>query len=410
MGTIATGVNKKVAFKRQTGLGAAVKAAIAGGQYTRRVTSTIDKTKATYASQELLPSQQVRDFRHGVASVTGAINGELSVGTYQEFMESLCRQDALVAVVSGPESDIVAVSTAGAAGTMSTTLGDFLADGLKIGMVVRAGGFTTTAVENNDCNLVVVAIEADGKEMTVVRLDGKPIVAKTETGAVTFTEAGKHTFVPESGQTRDYYSIEHFFSDIAQSELFTDCVISQMDVSLPASGMATANFNVMGLDMVPAQVQAFSAPAEASDGANLAAANGVLCVDGTPIALITGMNFSLTGGYTTIGGVVGSNIEPDIFPGTVGATGQATVLFQDAVMRDMFLQEREVSIIAAFTANNERNADFAAFTFPRVKMGGAGKDDGNKGLVMTMPFTALENTNNPAHYPSTIAIQDSRFV
>src|SRR5688500_16926692 len=115
--TIATGVNKKLAFKKQTGLAQAVLSAIAGGQYLRRVTSSLDKNKATYQSQELLPSQQVRDFRHGVASVAGAINGELSVGTYLSFMQSLCRQNVLAAIASDALTDVVAVSTTGAVGT-----------------------------------------------------------------------------------------------------------------------------------------------------------------------------------------------------------------------------------------------------------------------------------------------------
>jgi hypothetical protein len=404
--TIATGVNKKLAFKRQSGLG--VHTPVTGAQYLRRATSSIEKTKASYQSNELLPSQQVRDMRHGVVSVSGAIDGELSIGTYLSFMESICRQAMQIAEASTAQIDIVAASTTGAQGTMTTTAGNFITDGLKVGMVVRATGFTTTAVDNNGANFLIIAISTDGKVLTVLRLDGDAVVAKTETGSVVFTEVGKHTFIPASNQTRDYYMIEHFFSDIAQSELFKDCVISQMDVNLPASGMATINFPILGLGMTPATAEQLTSPTAASNGANLAAANGALCLNGTPVALITGMNFSINGQYTTIGGVVGSDSEPDVFPGTVVGTGQVTVLFQNATIRDMFLNETEASLISALTANNQPDAAFVAFTFPRVKFSGASKDDGNKGLVMTMPFTALENTTaNNGTFPSTFAVQDS---
>jgi hypothetical protein len=50
---------------------------------------------------------------------------------------------------------------------------------------------------------------------------------------------------------------------------------------------------------------------------------------------------------------------------------------------------KQVSIVAAFTTNNNANADFMSFVMPRVKVGGASKDDGEKGLIMTMPYTAL---------------------
>jgi hypothetical protein len=52
---------------------------------------------------------------------------------------------------------------------------------------------------------------------------------------------------------------------------------------------------------------------------------------------------------------------------------------------------------------------------PRVKVGGAGKDDGEKGIVQTMPFTALFDTGAGADkgatatdsLATTLSIQDS---
>lgn len=415
MGVIATGVNKILSFKRQAaGLGDITTSAISGGQNLRRVSSTVDLKKATYSSKEIIASQQVRDMRHGVRSVDGSISGELSVGTYQKFIESICRQNAQTAVtLTSATNDIVVAVTTGTFGTITTTAANFLTSGFKVGMVIRGTGFTAPATANNGKNFLITAIAANGKQMTVTTLDDSLVVAKTETAAVTLTEAGKHTFVPQSGQTRDYYTIEHFYSDINQSELFTDCVISQMDVKLPASGMAGIDFQIKGLDMVPGTAQAFASPSASSTGSSLAAANGALFLAGVPVGLITGMNFSVKGGYTTIGGVVGQNTEPDIFPGTVTVDGQATVLFQNATVRDYFVNETEVAIVAVFTTANTPGADFQAFVFPRVKMGGASKDDGEKGLVMTMPFTALENvaggTGKDSH-ATTFYIQDSQFV
>jgi hypothetical protein len=413
MSVIATGVNKVLTVKKQSGLGVYTTTAIASGQNLRRVTSNLDKKKASYSSKEIRPSQQVANFRHGVVSVDGTISGELSIGSYQAFTESICRQAVQAAVTASGLTDIVSASTAGAAGTLTTTAGQFLTSGFKVGMVVRCTGFTTTATGNNTTNMLITAINGTGKQMTVIRLDGSPVIAKTETGAVAITEVGKHTFIPQTGQTRDYYSIEHWFSDIAQSELFTDCVVTQMDVKLPATGMAGVDFQIKGLNMTPGTAQAFSSPAAVSGGAPLAAANGVIFLQGSPIALITGLNFSVKGGHTTVGGVVGSNVEPDIFPGTVTVDGQATVLFQDATVRDMFLNETEVTIVAVFTTDNTATSGFQAYTFPRVKMGGAAKDDGEKGLVMTMPFTALESVSGGAgttSHATTFVVQDSAFV
>ncbi len=410
--TIATGINKLLTFKKQSGLGVA--AGATGGQNLRRTTSTLDKKKASYASKEIRPSQQKADFRHGVVSVDGTINGELSVGTYQSFMESVLRAAVVTAwTVTLATSDIVAASTGTNTGTFTTTAGSFMTGGdkAKLGMVLRFSGFTAPATANNAANMIITSLT--DKVMTVARLDGQVIVAKTETAAVTVTAAGKSLKIPQSGHTRDYYTIEHNFTDIVQSEKFTDCMITTMDVKLPASGMATVDFNVMGLNMTPGTVGYFTTPTAVTTGATLAAANGAIFLNGIAIGLITGMNFSTKGGHTTIGGVVGANQEPDIFPGNIDVDGQVTVLFTDAVARDYFLNETEVSIYCVFTTDNTPASNFMAFSLPRVKMGGAGKDDGEKGLVLTMPFTALENINGgsgTSTYATTLAIQDSAFV
>jgi hypothetical protein len=415
MPIIATGINKLLTFKKQSGLGTVATAS--GAQNLRRVTCSLDKTKATYESKEIRPSQQKADFRHGVVGVAGTLSGELSVGTYQSFMESMLRQ-AVNAVVAGASmTDIVAASSGTNIGTFTTTAGVFCTGVattcLKVGMVVRATGFTTTAVANNGANFLITAINATFKVMTVARLDGQAIVAKSETGAVVFTEVGKHITMPQNSFTRDYYTIEHNFQDIVQSERFTDCVISQMDIKLPASGMAGVDFQIKGLNMTTGTTGYFTSPTAVTSGATLAAANGAIYVNGLAIGLITGMNFSVKGGFTMIGGVVGSNVEPDIFPGGLDSDGQVTVLFTDNIVRDYFLNETEVSIMAVFTTDNTATSGFFGVTFPRVKMGGAAKDDGEKGLVMTMPFVALENVNgglSTTSLQTTVVIQDSAFV
>ena len=409
MSLIATGVNKLLTFKKQSALGTIAAPTGPVGQNLRRTQSTVDKKKATYQSKEIRPSQQVSDFRHGVVGVEGTISGELSVGTYQSFIESICRSAALTAVTSGALTDVTADGTTGNAGTFTQIAGNFLTMGFKVGMVLRWSGWSTTG--NNDANMLITALTAT--VMTVARLDGAAVVDDVGGESVTALEVGKHVIIPLTGHTRDYYTIEHNFSDIVQSEVFTDCVITQMDVKLPASGMSGVDFMVKGLNMTPGTTPYFTTPTAVTSGTVLAAANGALYLAGVAIGLITGMNFSVKGGYTTIGGVVGSNVEPDIFPGTVTCDGQVTVLFTNATVRDYFINETEVSIVAAFTTNNTATSGFQAFTFPRVKMGGAGKDDGEKGLVMTMPFVALENTAGGAGttgHATTFSVQDSAFV
>lgn len=411
---ISTGVFKKLAIKRQAAVKTKAPAGAAGSaQYQRRVTSTIDLAKASYQSQEILESQQVRDMRHGVKSVAGSISGELSAGGYQKPMESVLRQNAQNPATTGAINSITAAAVGANGGTLTRVGGSYLADGFKIGDVVRGAGWTAPALANNAHNFMIIALSA--LVMTVVTLDGTAVVAKASGDNITIATVGKKTWTPATGQTRDYYTIEHWHSDIAQSEQFVDCVFTGMTVNLPATGMATIELPVIGLNMDTGVLEYFTNPAAAPIGGIHAAVNGVLVIDGAAAGIVTGASIVVAGQYSAPGGVVGSNVDPDIFPGVLQVTGQLTVLFQDAVMRDKFINETVSTIMLALTTNNLPNADFTTFVMSAVKYSGATKNDGQQGLTLTMPFQALENVSatagaNQPNLQTTLSIQDSLFA
>lgn len=407
MTVIASGVFKQLRVKKQSAIG--TKATVGSAQLLRRVSSTIDLQKETYQSNEIRPSMQRSDMRHGIRSVGGTISGEISCGTYQGFFESLLRAASSSAATTGALTNVTSAVTTGASGTFTRAAGSYLTDGFKVGMVVRWSGYASPATANNAHNFLITGLTA--LIMTGVMLDAVPVVAKAAGDSITCLEVGKHTYMPQSGHTRDYWTIEHWYADVGISEQFVDCVISSANIKLPPSGMSTIDFEVMGINMETGVAEYFTSPSAASSGSVIAAVNGAMYVQGVPIALITGMDFTVNGNFTTPGGIVGSNINPDIFPGALDVTGNLTVLFTDATMRDYFINETEVSIVAVFTTGNTGSSDFQTHVFPRVKVGGATKDDGEKGLTMTMPFVALENaaaaTNSIA---TTYWTQDSQAV
>jgi Phage tail tube protein len=141
----------------------------------------------------------------------------------------------------------------------------------------------------------------------------------------------------------------------------------------------------------------------------LASVNGVLRIGGSTIATVTGLtldiNASLTGDP-----VVGSNFVPNQFPGRVLVSGQATAYFDSVTLRDAFINETEIDMIAAFTASSDKDSKFMSFVVPRMKLGGASKNDGEGGLIQTIPFTALLNTAGGTGISSeytTLSMQDS---
>jgi hypothetical protein len=415
--TVSSGIEKKLILAPQAAQGTCAVANLATAQYLRRVTSNLDMKKDTYQSNEMRADRQIADFRHGVRSIEGSISGELSPGTYEKFMAAILRKawTAGVTMNVAAADNVAAANTATATGTFTRddVGGSFITDGFKVGDVVRFTGWDTPATGNNAHNFIITALTAT--VMTVTGLDGVGPVTRAKGDTVACAVQGKKVWTPTTGHTEDWFSIEHAYTDVDLSEVFWDCKVNSLDIKLPATGISTIDVGIMGLNATnyaAGSAPYFTAVLAAATSGVLAAVNGALYVQGTKIALLTGMDFNIAGNLTSEA-VVGSNVKPDIFDGKVVVTGNMTVYFQDATFRDYFQNETEVSINAAFTTSNDANADFLAFSMPRVKVGGASKDDGDKGIIQTMPFTALFNTAGGSTVnteATTLSIQDSTLT
>lgn len=403
MTDIASGVAKRTAYKAETTWGTA--AGSSGAQYLRRVASTLSLRKATYESAEIRRDYQRNDFRHGVKSVEGSISGELSAGTYEDLIAAAVRK-AFVSV-SAITGLAITIAASGSDYTITRGSGSFLTDGIKAGHVVRltAGSFTAGNLNNN---LLVRSLTASA--LTVRTLNGSSLTAEGPISSATVTVPGKVSYVPTASHTDTSFSIEDWHDDISVSHLFTGCKVNEMNIALPPTGLATAEFGFMGKDLTTASSQYFSSPtAETTTGA-LAAVNGLLLAQGSVVGLLTGLSFGLKGNMSAEA-VVGQNTYAGITEGRVTIDGQATALFQDATLRDYFLNETEVSLVAVLSASGVNAADFMAFTLPRVKFGGAQIDDGEKSLILTMPFTALYNNaggSGTSSEQTTLNVQDSQ--
>jgi len=398
---VAQGINKVIAYRKESAWGDPP--GDTGGKTLGRVTGVGNLTKATYESAEIETHQQVSDFRHGTRSGSYEFNGELAAGKYVDFWASGLRQAFQTAPTTGALTNI----TATVAGPQFTrAAGSFFTDGFKVGDVVRWTGWTSPATANNAKNFLITALTAT--QMTVVALNGTPVVAKTAGDSVTCTLAGKRTWVPSSGHTDDSYYFEDWYADIGQSEQFSGCKLGSINIQLPSTGIATCAMSFTGKDMAAATSQYFTAPATPTQSGKLAAVNGVVLLDSGASLVVTGLNFAIDFGLSS-DTVVGSNVAPAIYRSKVRVTGQATVLFEDAAMRDVFLNEQIVNVIGAFTASNAANADFVTFVLPAVKMGSASKNDGESSIVQTLDFTGIKSGAGAATaaLDTTIAIQDS---
>lgn len=404
---IAVGTSKTIRFKKQAGLGAIAAGGAATGKLLRRVTGNFDLKKEQYRSAEIRASMQRADSRHGVRSVEGSLNGEYAPGAYQEFLESLLRAPAAAVATTGAQS---LGATAGTGITRAA--GSFVTDGFVVGSVVRASGFAGGGANNNGKNFLVTGVAA--LTLSGFFLDGSAIATIAGAAGVTVAEIGKDLMIPSTGHTRDYYTIEQRYGDVGTSEVFTDVCVTSANIRMPATGIPTIEFGFMGLDLDATASGAgayFTSPAAAGSGGLTTSASGALVIDGVKIGTLTGLEISINGNFTRPGGVVGSNVDPDLFPGMIDVSGNATILFDSVAQRDKFINESVVSLIAVLTTGNSVTADFISIAMTNVKFGDASKDDGEKGLVMTLPFIASEDTSGVVgNAATTLRIQESLFV
>ena len=397
---ISKGTAKQVAYKKETTFGTL--AGSSGGTLVRRVTANFNLVKEAYESAEIRVDRQVADFRHGVRSAEGTLNGELSSSSYDAFIGSVVGRD-FTSITLGAAAQTT-VTVVGTTYTLVRATGSFITDGVRVGMVIRATGLTTTG--DNAKNLLVASLSATNA--VVVPLNGSTMTAQGTASSVTLTAPGKQTFVPPTGHTDDSYTVEEFYSDIAQSEVYTGMKVNSLAVQLPATGLTTVDIGFAGKDLTQTgTTQYFGTPTAQGTTGVFAAVNGVMLVDGAPVALVTSADFSIERA-TENAAVVGSNSVADIFTGRSRVTGNLSVYFENATFRGYFNNETPVSIVLTVTSDSTATANFITFTLPKVKLGSFTKDDGELGIIASTSFQALLNdVTTGGLAATTIQIQDS---
>lgn len=398
----AQGIFKRVVYKEEVTWGELPGSA--GGKELRRITGDFNLTKETYSSEEINQRRQVSDLRHGVRQTEGTLNGEMSPGSYSDFIGAVLGKPFAASTASTVGAEVT-IAAAGTNFTITRTAGNYITDGFQVGMVVRLTGAGLNAA-NAGNNLLIVSVTA--LVLTVQVLSSTTLVAEGPIAAVGVAPVGKVSFIPETGHVVPSYTIEQWYSDIAQSEVFTGLKVGTWDASLPATGLVTADFSFMGKDLTQTGTSAyFTSPAPASTTGLLAAVQGAVLVNGSTAACITDASISVNAAQEPAQ-CLGSNNVSEIFTGRIEVTGSLSAYFSDSTMRDYFDNESEVTIVIAMTTSEDKDADVISVVMPRVKLNSTSVADAELGLVQSIDFQALYNDDDTTGLvKSTIMVQDS---
>lgn len=401
---IAQGISKTVAIKKQTALGTA--ASGTGGQILRREQSTNNLKKDTYGNNEIASHQQDTGKTHGLRSVDAALSGVLSAGTYSTVIASVLRKDfTATTALTG-----LSITFGGTLGAYTLTGTGFLVtSGFKVGDVIRVTAGTSLPADILNKNLLITALT--NTVITVKTLNNSTItVSGTAIAACALTLPGKKSIVPTSGHTKDYWTIEDWQTDISQSELYSDVVFGKLDIGLPSTGNATIAIGGAGINRTNGAVRILTTPTAETISNPLTAINGLLMVNGGAVANITGLTINIDGKAAGMGAVVGSNIAPDIQRSTIGVSGSFTAFYQDGTLSTLFDNATQIGLVTVITDNSTASSEFVTFSLSNITLDGDSKDDGDKAIIRTYPFTARINMAGGAalaNDQTIISVQDS---
>jgi hypothetical protein len=376
----------------------------ADAQILRRVSSTLSLAKNTYQSAEIRNDRQIVDFRHGTMRAEGNIAGELSLGTYFDLFEAAHR-DTRTVTTPVDQTTLTSIVASVSASTLTFAGGDPVAAGLRAGMMVR---LSATGTANDNHNFTIIGFS--GTNNRVLTVDPKPVadIAAPVT-TFTLTAPGASTIVPSTNFVKRKFGFEIFHEDLNVARLYQECRIGSYRMALPATGMGTTEFTVMGRSQFnPVSGPYFVDPLPETGTAVLAAVNGSLFFGTEKIGVATSADITMNL-TPTPAEVIGQNYSAEIFLGRANVTGTITAFLDSQTLIDDFINETEVSFLLTMNAGSAPDSPAMTVFMPRLKFGTAAVNlTGEGGQSVSLSFQALKYVGGAPGVPSTtVMIHDT---
>jgi hypothetical protein len=334
------------------------------GKVFRPNSGGINLTKEAIRSGENRRDGQMTRGRHGSRAIQGSYAGDLSLGTFDDFIEAVFRGTfASALTITEATAGLTSITTT--TSTIVAAAGSWITAGLRVGDVIRLAGHATAA--NNNRNLRITGLTAS--TITVAETLTADAVADT---AFTITRPKKLLM----GTTARSFTIEEYEADIDGSEVFKGCRVGQMRLALQPNGMATITHDFVGQDMevmTGGSAPYFTSPV-ATTSIGMTAVEAVIRLGSTDVVDLTALDLSIN--LNAQGQpVVGSSITPDVFTNLATVEGSVTALRSDLTRMQSFLNEEELSLHLLFTENEGQPKDFCSFFIGNMTLASASKSE-----------------------------------
>lgn len=396
MTVLQTGTGLVIAYKKESTFGT-LPTNDSSAKQLRRVKFDLSLKKDMIRSNEIRTDRQRPAGRHAMRKVDGSIGGELSLGTYADFIGSALRRDFATVSALSALTNITAAATAP---HFTRASGSFITDGLRVGMIFRMSGWTTTGANNNSRTYTIVALTAT--QITVA----ETVAAKASGDSVVITPAGKVSYVPLTSHTDDSYAFENWAATVSQSLRFLGQKVSSVSIDMPPNEKVMVDFGFMGQDRAKSTTQYFTSATAAGTSQMQTGLSGAIYINGTATAVLTGFKLQIEGGHE-VQGVVGSNLTPDVFAGSVDVSGSFSVLWSSGTFDDLFDAETEVPIVIVLRDSTSAATEAMSITIPDAKLSGGSQPDAEKAIVQSFDFVARVGDGTSGYQATTLQIQDT---
>ena len=310
--------------------------------------------------------------RLGGGDVGGNYVTELTVGgAVDELLQAVQRRTwaaplTITTATTGFATGVVTVAVTATQATFTTSAGDWVAAGVRVGDVVTWTGLTTAA--NNNLRLRVIAVAP-----TIITTSLPPpqigtLVAGASGSVWTLTRAKKLT---TSGvPVRRTYTFEQHEFGVDGSELFTGVKCTQVELRLTPRGITQCTWTLIGMDgqvLSSAQAPWFT-NASVTSGEPVLGDDTSIRFNGNEVAKFTGLTLTITVEASGLP-ALGQRAAAGVYDNDVTYSGNITIVREDHSRLAMLNSETEFQL---HMLTQEPGADprgAIGLYVPRAKLG-----------------------------------------
>lgn len=373
----------------------------------RDVNLNVNLQKEIKQPDARLSSRVRQNLFHGYKSVAGDIVGEISEQSWDDLLEAAIGGTwATAAPIASAFT--ASVDAANSRITCLTAGYDLISNGFRDGEV-----FYLTSPNGPVAGITGVYLTAVSVSASTIQVEPGTLTSTSSSVAVNRVyEVGRKASL--EGTYRSF-TIERWLSDLNLYQQFKGVRVNQVTLSVPASGLATLSFNLVGRDASSfSSTSAAPTYADAAQTTPYTAINGTLFEGSNTLGVVTAAEISINNNMVAPQ-TVGSETVSNIFFGRfVEVTGQISVLFSNSSTFDKFIQETESKLILQLQNTQALDADtkFISIVIPRLKYSGGNVDaTSDNGVTVSLPFVALTPlAANAQQGAAPIYIQASNVV